>query len=88
MMLYSKRNHLADAIELKEKCEGREYTIDIYTDGSKSSSGVGSGIEVFVNKYLTLQIKYKLAEECSKNQAEQLAIVKALEKLLDCSYTH
>jgi len=26
---------------------------------------------------------YKLAEECSNNQAEQLVIVKALEKLQD-----
>jgi ribonuclease HI len=81
--LYSKWNHPADAIELKEKCEGREYIIEIYTDGSKSSSGVGSGIAIFVNKHLTLQLMYKLAEECSNNQAEQLAIVKALEKLQD-----
>jgi ribonuclease HI len=79
--LSSKWNHPADAIELKEKCEGSEYTIEIYTDGSKSSSGVGSGIAIFVNKHLTLQLMYKLAEECSNNQAEQLAIVKALEKL-------
>jgi hypothetical protein len=81
--LYSKWDHPADTIELKEKCEGREYTIEIYTDGSKSSSGVGSGIAIFVNKHLTLQLMYKLAEECSNNQAEQLAIVKALEKLQD-----
>jgi ribonuclease HI len=32
---------------------------------------------------LTPQLRYKLAEECSNNQAEQLAIVKALEKLQD-----
>ena len=80
--VYSKLNHPADAIELK-KCEGREYTIEIYTDGSKSSSGVRSGIAIFVNKHLTLQLMYKLAEECSNNQAEQLATVKALEKLQD-----
>jgi len=73
----------ADAIELKEKCEGREYTIEIYTDGSKSSSSVGSRIAIFVNKHLTLQMMYKLAEDCSNNQAEQLAIVKVLEKLQD-----
>jgi hypothetical protein len=31
---YSKWNHPADAIELKEKCERQEYTYEIYTDGS------------------------------------------------------
>ena len=57
--------------------------IEIYTDGSKSPSGVGSGIAIFLNKHLTLQLMYKLVEECSNNQAEQLAIVRALEKLHD-----
>jgi ribonuclease HI len=60
----------------ERKCERREYTIENYTDGSKSSSGVGSGIAMFVNKHLTLKLICKLAEE-------QLAIVKALEKLQD-----
>jgi len=78
---YSKGTHPADAIEPTDKCERREYTIEIYTDGSKSSSGVGSGIAIFVNKHLKLQLTYKLAEKCSNNQAEQLAIVKTLEKL-------
>jgi len=55
--------------------------IQIYTDGSKSPSGVGSAIAIFVNKHLTLQLTYKLAEHCSNNQAEQFPIVKALENL-------
>ena len=38
---------------------------------------------MFVNGSLTLQQRYKLAEKCSNNQAEQLAIVKALMKLRD-----
>jgi hypothetical protein len=50
----SKLIHPADAIELTDKCERREYTIEIYTDSSKIPSGVGSGIETFVNKHLTL----------------------------------
>ena len=78
---YGKWNYPTDTIELKEKCGRREYIIEIYTDGSKSPSGVGSGIAIFVNKHLTLQLTYKLAEKCSNNQAEQLAIVKALENL-------
>jgi hypothetical protein len=36
---YSKWDHPADAIQLKEKCEGREYTIEIYTDGSTQIKG-------------------------------------------------
>jgi len=45
------------------------------------TSGVGSGIAIFVNEHLTLHLTYKLAEQCSNNQAEQFAIVKALENL-------
>ena len=57
-----------------------EYMIEVYTDGSKSENGIGSGIAVFIDKHLTFQLKYKLADRCSNNQTEQLAIVKALEK--------
>jgi ribonuclease HI len=48
-----------------------EYMIEVYMDGSKSENGVVSGIAIFIDKYLTLQLKYKLAERCSNNQAEQ-----------------
>ena len=44
---------------------------------------MGSGTAIFVNKHLTLQLTYKLADKCSNNQAEQLTIDKALEKLQD-----
>jgi ribonuclease HI len=47
-------------------------------DGSNSEQGVGSGVAVFKGKALTEQLKYKLNQKCSNNQAEQLAIVKAL----------
>jgi len=79
---YSQWNHPADALEMKEKREGREYAVEMYTDGRKSSGGVGSGIAIFENNHLSLQLMYRLADECS-NKAEQLAIVKALEKLRD-----
>jgi ribonuclease HI len=51
----------------------------IFTDGSKSEQGVGSGVAVFIGKVLTEQLKFQLDNRCSNNQAEQLAIVKALE---------
>jgi len=40
---------------------------------------VGSGFAVFTGKVLAEQFKFKLDDRCSNNQAEQLAIVKALE---------
>ena len=83
---YRKCYHPAEVIEIKEKCEKRDYMIEVYTDGSKSTSGVGSGIEIFIDKHLTFQLKYKLAERCSNNHAEQLAIAKALEKIQDLSH--
>jgi len=48
--------------------------------------GVGSGIAILKNNQMLLHQMYKLADECSKNQAEQLAIVKTLEKRKDSSH--
>ena len=48
-------------------------------DGSKNDIGVGSGIVIFSDNSLTTCLKYRLNERCSNNQAEQLAILKALE---------
>ena len=42
---------------------------------------MGSGIAVFKGKILMEQLKFKLDKRCSNNQAEQLAIVKALEAM-------
>ena len=80
---YSQWNHPTDALMMKEKREGREYTVEVYTGGSKGSGRVGSGIAIFENEHLSLQLMFILADECSNSQAEQLAIVKALEKLRD-----
>jgi ribonuclease HI len=60
-----------------------QYAIAVYTDGCKIENGVGSGIAILIDKHLTFQLKWKLAEKCSNNQAEQLAIAKALEKMKD-----
>jgi hypothetical protein len=38
----------------------------------------GSGVVIFTGKVLTEQLKFKLDNRCSNNQAEQLTIVKAL----------
>ena len=74
--------HPADIDSIKDiKEEGVEPFWQIYTDGSKSEQGVGSGVAVFKGKVLTEQLKFKVDKRCSNNQAEQLAIVKALEAL-------
>jgi hypothetical protein len=49
-----------------------EYMIEVYTGGSKIENGVGPGIAIFIDKYLTFQLKYKLSERYSNNQAEEL----------------
>jgi ribonuclease HI len=45
----------------------------------KSEQGVGSGVAVFAGRVLTEKLKFQPDNRCSKNQAEQLDIVKALE---------
>jgi len=55
--------------------------IQIYTDGSKNENGVGAGVAFFVKGKIEDKLKYKLHGNCSNNQAEQLAIVKAMEAL-------
>jgi ribonuclease HI len=64
--------------------EVNEYddkTIQIYTDGSKIEQWIGAGVAIISGKELVSKLKYKLHNRCSNNQAEQLAIAKALEAL-------
>lgn len=63
---------------------GKEYgneTIHMYTDGSRNEQGVGAGVAMFSGNELVTTLKYRLDNRCSNNQAEQLAIAKALEAL-------
>jgi len=53
----------------------------VFTDGSKSEQGVGSEVAVFTGQDLIVQHKFKPDNKCSNNQAEQLAILKALETI-------
>ena len=57
------------------------YATEIYTDGSKSGGKVGPGVAIYTDNTLVKQWKYKLQDCCSNNQAEQMAILKALELL-------
>jgi hypothetical protein len=71
--------HPANTVSVNDtEDDGEDHLWRIYTDGSRSEQGVGSGVAVFTGKVLREQIKFKLDKRCSNNQAEQLDIVKAL----------
>jgi len=55
--------------------------IQIHTDGSKQEKVVGSGAVIFKGSEMISKLQFKLDKKCSNNRAEQLAILKALEKL-------
>jgi ribonuclease HI len=67
---------------------GTRYTTEIYTDGSKTGDNVGAAGIIVVNGKLVLQLKFKLHGHCSDNQAEQIAILKVLEKLEELQDGH
>jgi ribonuclease HI len=68
---------MASVNDTKE--DGEEPLWYIFTDGSKSEQGVGSGVSVFTWKEPKEQLKFKLDSRCTNNQAEQLAIIKTLD---------
>ena len=70
-------HHLAETINFLTENEGTS-TIQIFTDGSKSEQGVGAGIATFKSGNLINSLKYRLNKRCTNNQAEQLAILRAL----------
>jgi len=57
------------------------YTAEVFTDGSKIGDSVGAAGVIFVNGKLVNQLKFKLHGHCANNQAEQIAVLKTLEKL-------
>jgi len=73
--------HPADAVTIKEVAGNEEASVQAYTDGSKHDQGVGSSAAIFVGSETVAQLKLKLDNRCSNNQAEQLAIIKALETI-------
>jgi hypothetical protein len=71
--------HPSKRITIIEGQEKNTHSLQVYTDGSKNEGGVGSGIAGFAgNNLITTQMN-RLNGRCTNNQAEQLAILKALE---------
>jgi ribonuclease HI len=73
--------HPAVIISVDTMDDSEESLWQVFTNGSKSKQGVGSGVAVFKGQELMEQLKFKLENRCSNNQAEQLAIIKALEAI-------
>jgi ribonuclease HI len=53
----------------------------IYRVSSKTKKGVGSGIAIYEYGQNIRNLQFKLNKDCTNNQAEQLAILKALEAI-------
>ena len=70
----------AELAIVQEVENGNKYTNEMYIDGSKTGDNVGAAGIIFVNGKLVHQLKFKLHGHCSNNQAEQIAILKVLEK--------
>jgi len=73
--------HPVDSVKINEQTEGNEHIIQIFADGSNNEHGVGSGSAIYIQKKLIHQMKHKLHDRCSNNQAEQLEIVQALQAM-------
>jgi hypothetical protein len=73
--------HPARRVPLMDTNEQMTCSLEIYTNGSKDGGKVGAGVVIYSNKQLVKQCEYKLQNCCSNNQAEQIAILKALEQL-------
>lgn len=73
--------HPADRVHLEEVDKDKHYNIQIFTDGSKIQDKVGAAAILFKKEEEIQRIKAKLHKNCSNNQAEQIAILKALAAL-------
>ena len=69
----------AELVRIIETPEEEE--IQIYTDGSKKRKWYRRGYSYLCQRENRGKTKYKLHDNCSNNQAKQLAIVKAMETL-------
>jgi ribonuclease HI len=73
--------HPAQRAEIQETTGAITYHTEIFTDGSKTENKVGAGVVIYKGRRIVGKSKYRLKNHCSNNQAEQIAILKALELL-------
>jgi hypothetical protein len=72
-------HHPAETINFLTEINEAVSFIQIFTDGSKSELGVGAGIAIFRLGNHIKSLQYRLNKRCTNNQAEQLAILRAVE---------
>jgi chorismate synthase len=60
--------HPVNSVRITEQQD--ENAIQIFTDGSQSEYGLGAGISIFIQNKLVHQVRYKLHNRRSNNQAE------------------
>jgi ribonuclease HI len=71
--------HPAETITIPTDSNESTNSTQIFTDGSKSERGVGAGIAIFRLGKHYRNLQYRLNKRCTNNQAEQLAILRAME---------
>ena len=72
--------HPAELVTIREVENGSTYTTEVYTDVSKVGNNVEAAGIIFVNGKMVHLLKFKLHGHCSNIQAEQIEILKVLEK--------
>jgi hypothetical protein len=68
----------AETIIFRKENDEETSTIKIFIERSKSDQEVGAGIVIYRSGSHIKSLKYRLNKRCINNQAEQLAILKAL----------
>ena len=73
--------HPMDLPPVRAPIEIPHNVISIFTDGNKIRGKVGAAAVIIKDDMVPHQSKFKLHESCSNNQAEQVAILRALEQI-------
>ena len=80
-LAYNNWPHPADCPIITVSEDNKDTAIQAYTDECNGEQVVGSVAAIFIGNKMVTQIKFKLHNCCSSNQAEELAIIKALEAI-------
>jgi hypothetical protein len=73
--------HPAEIPLIRESTEIPHNVINIFTDGSKFGGKVAAATFIIKDDKVIHQSKFRLHERCSNNQAEQVAIIRALQQI-------
>ena len=74
-------HHPAEIPLIRAPTEIPNNVINLFKDGNKIVGKLGPAAVIIEDEIFLHQSKYRLHERCSNNQAEQVAILKALEHI-------